>query len=430
MSCSLPKMFGVRQNFPQPPPLDLHAVLKAEFGKVRSRVKPGARIAVAVGSRGIAHLSVVVAAILDQLRAAGARPFIIPAMGSHGGATPEGQSEVLATYGITESAMHVPIHPSLEVRQFGTSAEDVPVVCSVEALGAHGVVLMNRVKPHTDFSGALGSGIMKMCVVGLGKRAGAATMHAAASRIGHEPAIRGIARVILRAAPILCGVALLENQFHDTAKLVVLPREEIETGEDQLLLEARQLMPRLPFEEIDLLIVDRLGKNISGAGMDPNVTGRWVNGYSSSLLREGQPAPFIRRIFVRDLTPETHGNAIGIGLADVTTTRLVRAMDGRVTGINALTSLTPQCAKIPIHFGTDREALELIVTSLALTDSRAARIVRIADTLSLVDLAVSEALRLEVQQRPDLTPTSEAGEMAFDAEGNLLGAFPPWLLAV
>jgi hypothetical protein len=274
----LPKMFRVRQNFPRRPPIDLRATLDVEFGKIRPRLKPGARIAVAVGSRGITHLSAIVAALLDQLHASGVRPFIIPAMGSHGGATPEGQAEVLAAYGITEAAMNVPIHPSLEVRQIGTSADGVPVVCSVEALGADGVVLVNRVKPHTDFSSTLGSGILKMGVVGLGKRAGAAAMHAAASRIGHERAIRGIARVILSHAPILCGVAILENQFHDTAKLVVLPREEIETGEPPLLAEARQLMPRLPFEEMDLLIVDRLGKNISGAGMDPNVTGRWVNG--------------------------------------------------------------------------------------------------------------------------------------------------------
>ncbi|HEY0550510.1 MAG TPA: lactate racemase domain-containing protein [Verrucomicrobiae bacterium] len=416
-------MFGVRQNFPIPPPLDVPAVLTTEFSKVRPCIKPGARIAVAVGSRGIANLPIVVSTVLDQLRAAGARPFIIPAMGSHGGATPEGQTEVLASYGITETAMGVTVRASLEVREIGTSAEGVPVVCSVEALGADGVVLVNRVKPHTDFSGALGSGLVKMCVVGLGKRTGAAAMHVAASRIGHEQAIRGIARVILRSVPILCGVAILENQFHDTAKLKVLPREQIETGEEQLLVEARQLMPRLPFEEIDLLIVDYLGKNISGAGMDPNVTGRWVNGYSSALLREGRPAPFIRRIFVRDLTPETHGNAIGIGLADVTTTRLVRAMDHRATGINALTALTPQCAKIPIHFETDREAIDMTLTSLALADSQSARVVRIIDTLSLARMEVSDALREEVQRNPMLTRASDPGEMRFDQEGNLLRAF-------
>jgi len=421
MSQPFPDVFRVRQNFPALPPLDPRAALGAEFNKIRGRLKPGARIAVAVGSRGITQLPQIVSGVLDQLRAAGAQPFIIPAMGSHGGATPEGQTDVLAAYGITEQSMKVPIRPSMEVRQVGTTPDGVPVVCSVEALGADGIILVNRVKPHTDFAGTLGSGIVKMSVIGLGKRTGAATMHATASRIGHEQAIRSIARVLLQTAPILCGVAILENQFHETARLVVLPREEIESGEMPLLAEARQLMPRLPFEEIDLLIIDRIGKNISGAGMDPNITGRWVDGYSTSLLRDGRPAPFVRRIFVRELTPETHGNAIGIGLADVTTTRLVRAMDLRATSINALTALTPQGAKIPIHFDTDREAIDLTLDSLALDDPGAARIVRIADTLSLSNLEVSEALAKDVGRQPNLTVMSQPAPMQFDARQNLAG---------
>jgi hypothetical protein len=214
-------------------------------------------------------------------------------------------------------------------------------------------------------------------------------------------------------------VAILENQFHETAQLILLLREEIELAEDQLLVEARKMMPLLPFDEIDLLIVDRIGKNISGAGMDPNVIGRSVHGYSASLMREERPSPFIRRIFARDLTPETHGNAIGIGLADVTTSRLVHAMDQRATYINALTALTPQCAKIPVHFATDREIIERVLASLALSDPRAARIVRIADTLSLVHLEVSEAFREEAERRADLTSLSGLREMQFDATGNL-----------
>ncbi len=414
-----PRMMRVRQNFPQLPPLDICQTLNREFARVRSQIKPGAGIAVAVGSRGITNLAVIVTAVLEQLKALGAQPFIIPAMGSHGGATPEGQAELVATYGITEAAMRVPIRSSMDVRQIGATDDGVPVFCSVEALRADGIILVNRVKPHTDFSGALGSGILKMSVIGLGKRDGAAAMHVAASRRGHENVIRKMAGVVLRTAPILCGIAILENQFHNTARLVVLPREEIETGENQLLVEARQLMPSLPFDEIDLLIVDRLGKNISGSGLDPNVTGRWVQGYSASLAREGRPSPFIRRIFVRDLTPETHGNAIGLGLADLTTSRLVRAMDHRATYINALTALTPQCAKIPIHFDTDREAIKMALTSLALPDARAARVVRIRDTLSLADLEVSEAMLAEVTRRSNLTAASDPVEMKFDSEGNL-----------
>jgi Lactate racemase N-terminal domain len=420
MTSSFPQMMRVRQNFAQPQPLEIGSTLGTEFAKVRPRVKTGARIAVAVGSRGITNLAAIVTATLANLRAAGAQPFIIPAMGSHGGATPEGQCEILASYGITEGTMGVPIRSSLEVREVGTSEDGVPVFCSVEALGSDGVVLINRIKPHTDFFGAIGSGILKMCVIGLGQQAGAIAMHrAAAARLGHERAIRGMARVLLCEAPILGGVAILENQFHETAKLILLLREEIESAEDQLLVEARKLMPLLPFDEIDLLIVDRIGKNISGAGMDPNVIGRSVHGYSASLMREERPSPFIRRIFARDLTPETHGNAVGIGLADVTTARLVHAMDQRATYINALTALTPQCAKIPVYFATDREIIERVLASLALADPRAARIVRIADTLSLVHLEVSEAFREEVERRADLTSLSELREMGFDPMGNL-----------
>ena len=372
-----------------------------------------------VGSRGITHLREIVAAVLGQLRAAGAQTFIIPAMGSHGGATPEGQREVLASYGITEDAMGVAIRDSLEVRQVGTTSDGVSVVCSTEALAADGIVLINRIKPHTDFFGTLGSGLLKMCVIGLGKRAGATAMHLAATQFGYERVIRAMARVLMQNAPVLGGLAILENQFHETARLLAIPREEMETAEDALLVEARAFMPLLPFEEIDLLIIDRIGKNISGAGMDPNVINRSVHGYDSLPARGDRPAPFIRRIFVRGLTPETHGNAIGIGMADATTARLVREMDMRVTQINSLTALTPQSAKLPISFDTDREAIERMLASLPLPDSRTAKIVRIADTLSLAEMEISESLWDEVRARPQLTALGEPREISFDAAGNL-----------
>jgi len=414
----LPRLFRLRQNFPKSPPFDARAAVGGEFARVPLPIKAGARIAIAVGSRGISNLAAIVGAVVEQVVKAGAHPFIVPAMGSHGGASADGQREVLARYGITEAATAAPVRSSMEVRQIGT-AEGAPVFCSVEALEADGVLLVNRVKPHTDFIGNIGSGLLKMCVIGLGKRTGAASMHATASRLGHERVIRAMAKVILRQAPVIGGLAILEDQWHQTAKVVVLPAAEFEPGEERLFVESRALMPRLPFEEIDLLIVDRLGKNISGAGMDPNITGRWVQGYSTSLMRDGRPSPFIRRIFVRDLTPETHGNAIGIGLADVTTSRLVRAMDHAVTYVNALTSLTPETAKIPIHFETDREAIDLALTSLALSESRQARIVRIQDTLSLARMAASEALLEEARGWAAVEVTGAVEEMKFDGEGNL-----------
>lgn len=417
---SFPKMIRVQQNYPAPVKLDIDAVLTKEFAAVHSRIKPGARIAIAVGSRGISNLQAIIAAVIKNVKAAGGQPFIIPAMGSHGGATAEGQIEVLGTYHITEAAMGVPIRASMEVKQVGVSEHGVPCFCSVEAANADGVIIVNRIKPHTDFAGDLGSGVMKMAVIGLGKQKGANTMHMAATRIGYEPAIRGIARVIIRETPVLCGVGILENQHHDTGKLAVMPREQIEEMENKLIVEARQMMPLLPFEEIDLLIIDRMGKNISGCGMDPNVIGRSVYGYVSSIARQGTFTPYIRRIFVRDLTEETHGNAIGLGLADMTTTRLVKGMDHRFTYINALTAVQPQVAKIPIHFDTDREALQQSIASLAITDGRAPMIVRILDTLSVAHFEASEAMLPLIQARPELKILDAAREMEFGAEGNLV----------
>jgi hypothetical protein len=417
-----PRMLAVRQRFPASSPLDIPAVVQHEFKaqKVLSRLQPGARIAVGVGSRGITNIKHIVAAVLEELKAAGAKPFIIPAMGSHGGATPEGQIGVLESYGVTEQSMGVPIRASMEVECLGTSADGVEVNCSVEALRSDGIVIVNRVKPHTDFTGTHGSGIMKMIVIGLGKRTGAATCHGAAARLGLERVIHGIARVTLRRAPILCGVAIVENHFHETARIAVLKQDEIEVREKELLDEARRMLPRLPVDDIDVLIVDRIGKNISGSGMDPNVTGRWVHGYSSSLAEDNRQSPRIRRIFVRDLTPETHGNAIGVGFADITTTRLVNAMDKPVTYVNALTSLTPHGAKIPIHFDTDRECIAQALASLAIPDTRQAKVVRIADTLSLVNLEVSETYAELVKQREDLETVEAPREMRFDGANNLL----------
>jgi hypothetical protein len=417
---ALPRFVRLRQNYPHPAPLNLRATIETELAKLRPRLKPGARIAVGVGSRGITNLAEIVRLVLEQLRAAGAQPFIIPAMGSHGGATPEGQREVLASYDVTEETMRTPIRASLDVREVARTEDDKPVFCSIEALGADGILLINRVKPHTDFSGTIGSGLLKMAVVGLGKRSGAAAMHLAASELGHERAIRTMAGVLIRTTPLLGGVAIIENQFHETAKIVLVPREEMATAEDTLCGEARALMPLLPFDEIDLLIVDRIGKNISGTGMDPNVIHRSIDGYSSSLMRDDRPSPFIRRIFVRDLTPETHGNAIGIGLADLTTTRLVRAIDIQKSFVNALTALTPQSAKLPIYFDTDREAIERALDSLPLPTHSDARIVRVADTLSVAEMQVSEKLWAEAKTQSRIAVEGEPHELAFGADGNLV----------
>ncbi len=415
----LPRSLRVRQYFEATPPLDIRNTLDVEFAKLRGTIHPGDRIAVGVGSRGITHLAEIVAAVLDQLRSVGAKPFIIPAMGSHGGATPQGQRDVLERYGITEESMKAPIRDSLEVRQVGVSTDQIPAYCSIEALAADGILLINRIKPHTDFFGTLGSGLIKMCVIGLGKRTGATAMHLAAVQLGYERVIRGLAKVVIQNAPVLGGIAVIENQFHETARILVVPKQEMETVENDLLIEARSLMPMLPFEDIDLLIVDQIGKNISGAGMDPNVINRNIHGYSSLPMRGDRTSPFIRRVFVRGLTTETHGNAIGVGMADATTTRLVLATDHQVTNINALTSLTPQSAKIPLTFETDREAIEKMLASLPLSNSYNARIVRILDTLSVAEMEISESLWSENRTNVNLTAIDELRAMEFDTDGNL-----------
>jgi hypothetical protein len=419
---SLPKMIRVRQRFAPTVPLDIPKAIGGEFDKLRPFIHPDDRIAVGVGSRGITNLAPIVSAVIGQIKRIGAKPFIIPAMGSHGGATPEGQREVLASYGVTEESMGVSIRDSLEVRQVGVTHNGTPAFCSTEALAADGILLINRIKPHTDFFGTLGSGLIKMSVIGLGKRTGATAMHLAAMQYGYEETLRAIASITLRNAPVLGGIAILENQFHETARLVALHRDEMEAAESELLAAARSMMPLLPFDEIDLLIIDAIGKNISGAGLDPNVVNRGIHGYSSFPMRDDRTSPFIRRIFVRDLTPQTHGNAIGIGMADATTTRLVRSADMAKTNINALTALTPQAAKLPIAFDSDRQAIEAMLASLPLRDPGAARIVRIADTLSVADMDVSESLWNSMESSPAMMQLGEARSMAFDHEGNLVSS--------
>jgi hypothetical protein len=413
-----PRMVRVRQQFDVPPGVDARAATAVEIARLKPGIRRGTQIAIAVGSRGITNISAIVETVVHEVKSAGAAPFIIPAMGSHGGATPEGQREILAEYGISEQELGAPVRPAMDTEVIGATSDGVEVNWSSEALRAQGVIVINRIKPHTDFqSDTIGSGVLKIMVVGLGKRTGAAAYHAASTRFGYEHMLRTIARVVLQRAPILGGLAIVENQLHQTARVAALLPGEMESGEAELFREAARLMPKLPTEDIDLLIVDRIGKNISGSGMDPNITGRWVHGYSTMLSEARASGPRVRRLFVRDLTPETHGNGIGIGLADLTTTRLVKALDAKKTYINALTSLTPNCAKIPIHFETDREAISMALGSLAMEDTRKAKIVRIADTLTLDQLDISEA-GLEPQP-PGVEPVAAAKEMQFDKAGNL-----------
>lgn len=424
---TIPKMIEATQNFPRSKKLEIAALVRERFAQsgVLAQVAPGMRIAVGVGSRGVANLPAIVKAVLEELAGAGAKPFIVPAMGSHGGATAEGQKQVLAEYGVTAETMGVPIDASMDVRRIGEAFDGRDVVFSAAALKADAVVAINRVKPHTDFHGPMGSGIQKMLAVGFGKQTGANLAHSAAIHEGYLEAFREYARVVLENVKVLCGVAILEDQHHETAEIDVLPKARIISGEAGLIVRATEMLPRLPLDRIDLLIVDEMGKNISGTGMDTNVIGREIHGYSSMLHGNGHAAGNghsvrIHRILVCSLTEISKGNGTGLGLADFATKRLVNALDLRATYMNALTALGVLTPKIPIHFDTDREAVEQALATLASRKPEQLRVVRIANTLQMERMLVSESCAEALKGRPGITLSGAAEEMRFDREGNLV----------
>ncbi|MBL6766397.1 MAG: DUF2088 domain-containing protein [Verrucomicrobiae bacterium] len=384
------QMTPVRQCFPESPEIDIETTVAEQVSPLFATLKPGASVAVGVGSRGITHHGRIVKAVIEQLLRAGAKPFITPAMGSHGGGTPEGQTQVLADFGISEEAFGVPIRADMAASVIGRTASGYDIWFSDVAKSADHVFVINRIKPHTDFSGNLGSGCLKMLTIGLGKRDGAANYHQTSVRDGFEKALREIGSAILQQLPVLGGLAIVEDQRHQPAAFELIERATWIEQEERLFQKATALMPKIPFTDIDLLIVDRIGKNISGTGFDTNVIGRSVHGYSTLMGREQTPPPHIKRLYVRDLTPETHGNAIGVGKADFVHRRLVEQIDRKATYLNALTSLTPHSAKIPITCDTDEEAIQLALVSAGVKDTAQARIVRIKDTLNLTTVSASE----------------------------------------
>jgi hypothetical protein len=418
-----PKMLKIFQKFEVPKVEDVPGRVVEEIARinVKSRIKPGASIAVAAGSRGIRDIAKVVHATVSELKKMGAKPFIIPAMGSHGGATPEGQKEVLARYGITEETMGVPIRATMEVVQVSEMTElgpRIPVYMDKYAYEADHVVVINRIKPHTDFTGDLGSGLQKMMNIGLGKHVGALLYHKAFVSFGYANVIKKVAQKILETGKILFGVGIVENSYDETANIVaVLPENLVET-ELELERQASKYLAHLPFDVVDLLIVDEMGKDISGAGMDPNVHGRIMN-----LTEKPHEKPKIKRIFVRDLTEDTHGNATGIGFADFTTRRLINKIDPRATYINCITGIAPEVARFPMTFDTDREAIDVALNTIGLIEPENARVIWIKNTLVLGEVIVSEAYRKELETRSDLMLVKELGELAFDSEGNLIPGF-------
>jgi hypothetical protein len=407
-------MIRVRQTFPRPRVSDIPKAVSDTLGAAALRVKPGETVAVGAGSRGIASIDVVVGATVRWLKDLGARPFVFPAMGSHGGGTAEGQLSVLEHYGITEGTMGCPVRATMEVVQVG-EALGLPVWLDKLASEADWIGIVNRVKPHTDFKGSIESGLFKMMTIGLGKHKGAIQYHRANIHHGYETVITSVGREMLAKARIGFGVGIVENGYDETAVVEAFSPEALEAGERRLLKSAREWMARLPFSPIDVLIVEEMGKNISGSGMDTNVIGRPSNPH------EPFPNdPKILWIVTLDLTEESYGNAVGIGNADFTTRQLVDKIDMKPTLINAITACAPGGAKVPATFDTDREAVETALSCIGLTPPEKARVIRIKNTLMLGELEVSEAYAADIAKRPDLTPIGDASPLPFDAAGRIV----------
>jgi len=411
-----PPMYPVRQHFHLPRMEDVTAAVEEQFATFPfpEGLGPGQSVAVCVGSRGIHDLPHIVAAVVRCFKALGLRPRIIPAMGSHGGATAEGQAGILRDLGITESSVGAPVVSSMEVVSLGTADSGMELFCARDGLEADWVVPINRVKPHTAFRGQVESGLCKMLAVGLGKQKGASAIH----RYGLARAIVPAVRTIMERARVLCGLALLESPSGGIFRMRLVPPERFERVDEEFLQEAWRIFPRLPLEDLDVLIVDEMGKEISGAGMDPNVIGFW--------RREGGPRqPDYRILIVLDLSPQSHGNATGIGLADLTTRRVMDQVDLRATYANALTSGVLRSARLPIAMEDDRSALE---TALAhAPDPRRVRMARIVNTLRLEAFWVTEALLPDLRGRKNVDIGNEPLSLRFDGSGRLQ-PFPSDLL--
>lgn len=410
----LPKMATISQSFPSNRLTDVAGALRKELNKsnIIERVRPGMRIAVAVGSRGLADLPVLVQGIVSELKRLGAKPFVIPAMGSHGGASAEGQEDVLANLGVTPQSVGCPIVSSMEVVEIGRLANGLPVYMDKQAYEADGIVVLNRVKPHTAFRGNNESGIVKMLTIGLGKQKGAEACHAYSFKYMAEHIVL-MAEQILATNKILFGIATVENAYDQISKVAAAAPEEFIELDRQLLVEAKANMASLPFKQIDVLVLDRIGKDISGDGMDPNITGRYPTPYASG-------GPEIAKMVVLDLTERTHGNANGMGTADFATRRLVNKTNFSMTYANGLTSTVVGPTHMPTILECDQDALLAAIKTCNAKDQKQARIVRIGDTLHLGKLQISEALVEEALKLPGITLLSEPAELSFDAAGNLL----------
>ncbi|MGH7224977.1 MAG: lactate racemase domain-containing protein [Gemmataceae bacterium] len=413
-----PRMVRIRQHFERPRIDDIPAAVASTLEQLDlpRRIRPGQSVALTAGSRGIANIPLVLKSTAAFLKKLGAKPFLVPTMGSHGGGTAEGQRHILESYGITEEFVGVPIRASMDTVQVGMTAEGFPVLLDRNASQADHIGVVARVKPHTGYHGPIESGLMKMMMIGLGKHAGALAYHRILLDHPYDVVVRSVGRTLMKAAPIAFGLAVVENAYDETARIEGVAPEAFEAREEKLLTEARRLLMRLPLRKADLLIVDEIGKNISGSGMDTNVVGR-KRAFRMQSSPEG--IPDMRLIYVRGLSEKTHGNAAGVGLADFVSTRLVQQMDYRATVINCLTAGYPEGAFLPVHFATDREVLDAALAIIGTRAPEQARILRIHNTMHLEELDVSEPCLEDPERQSEFAAIAPPRPLEFDAAGNL-----------
>lgn len=415
-----PQIFRLRQNFERPRVEDVPAEIERQLARLRisQKVRPGQSVAIAVGSRGIAKINEIVRGVVQHFLRLGAAPFIVPAMGSHGGGTAEGQRRILESYGVTEAFCGCPIRASMDTVIVDRMAKNFPIHFDRLASEADHVFVCARVKSHTSFVGRIESGLMKMLLVGLGKHDGAKVFHRAIHDYSFDEIVRSVGRRVLEQCRILGGMAIVENAYNEVARLSAVGPDEFEQADESLLALAKQWLPRLPFDFAHILLIDEIGKNISGAGMDTNVVGR--------KFRDGQQAfnetPKIRRIIVRGLSKATHGIAHGVGIADFCKTRVIREADQKGTWINGLASGSVSISAFPLHFETDRELLDASLAIIGLVDPPDAKLMWIKDTLDLAEVECSSAYLEEARGRADLEVLTGLRDLPLDADGNL----PDW----
>ncbi len=414
-----PEIFRVRQTFERPCIADPAAEVERQLASLglQQKVRPGQSVAITASSRGIANIAVIIGAIVEFFKAIGAKPFVVPAMGSHGGGTAEGQRQLIESYGMTEAFLGCPIRSSVETVVVGHAREGFPIHFDRTAYEADHVVVCNRVKPHTGFVGDIESGLMKMLLIGLGNCAGATIYHRAIRDYSFGQIICSAAGEVLGRCPILAGLAIVENAYDETACIAAVRPEEFESREKELLALARRLLPRLPFDEVDVLLVDRIGKNLSGTGMDPNAIGRKFNDHKAMP----DELPKVNRIAVRGLTSQSHGNAIGLGMAEFCRSQLLAEIDREATRLNGLISGHISAAMTPLDYPSDREMLAAALGTIGLREPAEAKVLWIADTLHLGEVECSTAYLAEARERSDLEVVSQLRPLPFDGEGNLPG---------